>query len=70
MFRTRLPLPLLSFLVPLLATGGCTSSGEESAAQAEEREVAVADRPQDSEWWRVHPRPNYASLEKTGTCQD
>ncbi|MFG1690727.1 MBL fold metallo-hydrolase [Gemmatimonadota bacterium] len=114
MLRAPFPRSLLPLLLPLLATGGYTSSSKEGAPQAEQRETAVAehsypdpatpdsvpmispeekylffargadiywvdssvldpflpDRAQSPEWWHVHPRPVYASLERTGTYQD
>jgi len=49
----------------ILACGAILFSGCGSDETASESNVV-----QPSEWWRVHPRPVYATLEKVGTFQD
>lgn len=51
-----------SAVVALLAF----SASATGCKRAEETPELVQPR----EWWRIHPRPGYASLEKVGTFQD
>ena len=55
--------------------GGCAGQESEEPSQGEtppssSEEAGNPELVQPSEWWRVHPRPGYATLEKVGTYQE
>ncbi|UCG85782.1 MAG: hypothetical protein JSW71_17960 [Gemmatimonadota bacterium] len=54
----------MKYLATAAALFVALSSTTPCAAREEAPELV-----QPSEWWRVHPRPVYASLEKAGTFQ-
>lgn len=62
---------LLVGWIPSTGCGGTNADGD-SAAESEGVSMESVGNPeivQPSEWWRVHPRPVYAGLEKVGTYQ-
>ena len=66
MFARHTAHAVLAASTLLFACGG----GDEVAEAGTAEDTSASELVQPSEWWNVHPRPVYATLEKVGTYQE
>lgn len=71
--HSSLGLVIVALVLGALSSCAAPDAGEGTEPQTDEASEEPAGNPeivQPAEWWRVHPRPVYETLEKAGTYQE